>query len=126
MWKWWAVSGLALVLAILALDEVTPAVAQSWAVSDRGFRVTWEPAETKRGTVIRGYVNNDLGTGATNLRFIIESLDAAGQVAATTIGYPQGTVGPSDRLYFEVPLKAPASSYRVRLAAWDPVGRGGM
>lgn len=126
MWKWWAASGFAIVLAILALDEVTPAVAQNWAVSDRGFRVDWESAETKRGTTIRGYVNTDLGSGATNIRLIIESLDGAGQVVATTVGYLHGSAPPFGRLYFEVPLKAPAPSYRVRVGAWDPDSRGGM
>ncbi len=76
--------------------------------------------------MIRGYVNNESGTGATNFRLVIESLDGAGQVAATTIGYLQGDALAFDRLYFEVPLKAPASSYRVRVGAWDAVGRGGM
>jgi hypothetical protein len=125
MWKWWAAIGFAIALAILALDELAPAVAQSWAVPDRGFRVDWESVQTKRGLTIRGYVNNDLGYGATNIRLVIESLDASGQVAATTIGYLQGSAPPFGRLYFEVPVKAPASSYRVRIAAWDPVARGG-
>ena len=126
MWRWWAVMGFAVVLAILALDTVTPARAQNWALSDRGFRLDWEPAATKRGTAIRGYVYNDLGYEATKIQLVIDSLDPGGQVVATMVGYLSGTAPAFNRLYFEVPVKAPASTYRVRIAAWEPASRGGM
>ena len=119
------VLGLMVVAATAGLKAVAPATAQSWTTTDRGFRLDWEPAQTKRGTVIRGYLNNDSGYTAANVRLIIESIDAGGQVAATTIGYLPGTAPPFDRLYFEVPLKAAAASYRVRVGSWEPIGRGG-
>jgi hypothetical protein len=93
--------------------------------ADRIFRVEWESATTKRGPVLRGYVWNDQGYAAGNVRLFIESLDASGAVAATTVGYVLGVIGPFDRLYFEVKLAAPATNYRVRVASWEPQGRGG-
>lgn len=119
------VLALALVAAVTGLRAVTPAAAQSWTTPDRGFRIDWEAAHTRRGHVIRGYVYNDSGYTAANIRLLIEALDAGGQVATTTVGYLPGTAPPFDRLYFEVPLKAPAASYRVRVGSWEPAARGG-
>lgn len=127
MVRFWGLLAALLVAAVLALDAVAPASAQQWAMpgGDRFFRVDWEPATTQRGTVLRGYVFNDHGHAAGNVRLFIESLDPTGAVAATTVGYVPGVVGPSDRLYFEVKLSAPATNYRVRVATWEPQGRGG-
>ena len=116
---------LALAAGVAGSQAVTPAAAQSWTTPDRGFRVEWEAAQARRGPVIRGYVHNDSGYTAANVRLLIESLDAGGQVTATTIGYLPGTAPPFDRLYFEVPLKATAPTYRVRVGSWEPIGRGG-
>lgn len=119
------VSVLAVVAAAAGLQAVTPASGQSWTTPNPGFRVEWEPTQTRRGLVIRGYVHNDSGYTAANVRLLIESLDAGGQVAATTVGYLPGTAPPFNRLYFEVPVKAAAASYRVRVGSWEPIGRGG-
>ena len=124
MWRFVAATAATLMVASLTLDPVTPAVAQNWAMPDQGFRVDWEPATTKRGAALRGYVYNDHGFGAINIRLLIESLDASGQVTATTVGYPPGLAPAFNRLYFEVPVAA-ASRYRVRVAGWDAIGRGG-
>jgi hypothetical protein len=125
MWRLLTATGLAVVLAILALDAVTPAVAQNWVMPDRGFRVDWESAVTKRGTALRGYVYNDHPYGVTQVRLLIDTLDASGQVAATKVGYLAGEAPAFNRLYFEVPVTGPASSYRVRVASWEAMGRGG-
>ena len=127
MVRFWGPIAAVLVAAVLALDAVTPADAQQWAMptAERFFRVEWEPAETKRGTVLRGYVWNDQGHAAGNVRLFIESIDGGGAVAATTVGYVLGVIAPFDRLYFEVKLAAPATNYRVRVASWEPQGRGG-
>ena len=119
------VSALAIVAAVAGLEAVTPAAAQSWTMTDRGFRVEWEQAQTRRGPVLRGYVHNELPYTAGHIRLLIELLDAAGQVTGTTVGYLPGTAPAFDRLYFEVPLKATAASYRVRVGSWEPIGRGG-
>ncbi len=114
----------ALLVSALMLDALT-VDAQQWMTPADGFRVEWEPMTSKRGPAVRGYVYNDRGYIAGNIRLIVESLDGAGQLAATTIGYLPGTAPPFGRLYFEVPVSAPATSYRVRVGAWEPLGRGG-
>jgi hypothetical protein len=119
------IAGFAIVMTIVTVDPMTPATAQSWVMPDRDFRVDWEQATKRRGTVLRGYIHNTAGSSATNIRLLVESLDARGQVVATNVGYVQGTIAPFDRLYYEVPIATPASSYRVRVGSWDLVGRGG-
>lgn len=114
----------ALLVSVLVLDALT-VDAQQWMTPAHDFRVDWEPITSRRGPAVRGYVYNDGGHAATNIRLIVESLDGAGQLAATTIGYLAGTAPPFGRLYFVVPLAAPATSYRVRVGSWDPLGRGG-
>ena len=117
---------LAVASTIGELPVATPAAAQSWTVPDRGnFRIDWEAAQARRGPVIRGYLYNHSGYTATNIRLVIDSVDAGGQVGETTIGYLPGTAPPFDRLYFEVPLKATGTNYRVRVGSWEPIGRGG-
>ncbi|MBI2204771.1 MAG: hypothetical protein HYU41_13050 [Candidatus Rokubacteria bacterium] len=114
----------ALTVAVLTLDALS-VDAQSWTTPADGFRVEWEPMTSQRGPAVRGYVYNDGGHVAGNIRLIVESLDGAGQLAATTIGYLSGTAPAFGRLYFEVPVKAPATSYRVRVGSWEAVERGG-
>jgi len=125
MLRFWGSMAVLLVTSLVTLNVMTPADAQQWATPDRGFRVDWEPVNTKRGLVLRGYIRNDTGYHAGGFRLLIESLDASGGVAATTVGYPPGVAPAFDRLYFEVPMKEPATNYRVRVAGWEPVGRGG-
>lgn len=125
MLKLWGSIAVLLATSVVALDSMTPADAQQWATPDRGFRVDWEPVTTKRGLVLRGYIRNDTGYNVSGFRLLIESLDASGAVATTTVGYPPGIAPAFDRLYFEVPLKESATNYRVRVAGWEPVGRGG-
>jgi hypothetical protein len=128
MVRLWASIGALLVVSVLALHAVTPASAQQWAVpgAERHFRVEWDQTTTKRGTVVRGYVHNDQGHTAGNIRLVVEGIDGGGAVATTTIGYVVGTVGPSERLFFEVPIKSPTPNYRLRVGSWEPVGRGGV
>ena len=115
-----------LVMALVALNAVAPAGAQQWAIPDPGFRVEFEPGTTKRGgNVLRGYVNNPTGFNAGSLKLLIEGLDAGGAVATTTVSYLPGLLPAFNRLYFEVPIKNPASSYRVRVASYEPLNRGG-
>lgn len=113
------------VIAVVAVASVSPAIAQTWTTPDRGLRVEWESGSSKRGPILSGYVYNDLGYTIGNVRLLIESVDASGQVVDTKVGYLQGTAPPFDRLFFEVRPGAPAPTYRVRVASWDPLGRGG-
>jgi len=93
--------------------------------SDGRFRVNWETAQTKKGApLIAGYVENTRGNGAANIRLQVETLDAQGQVVATTTALVPGYLGGFSRTYFEAPLEKTGLGYRVTIASWDPAGNG--
>jgi hypothetical protein len=116
-----------LVVSTLLLFMLPAAVeAQSYAIQgiERYFRVESEVIEGRRGPVMSGYVHNTHGHTADRVRFVVETLDGAGQVTSTTHGQVLGTIPPGDRGYFEVAVPR-GTSYRVRVLSFDPVGRGG-
>lgn len=93
--------------------------------SDGRFQVTWETAQTKKGSpLIAGYVQNTRPNGAANIRVQVETLDAQGQVVATASALVPGYVGGFSRTSFEVPLEKTGIGYRVGIIAWDPAGNG--
>jgi hypothetical protein len=121
----------ALVLAVAISLMVGPAVAPAAAASvpsgiDARIRLDWEAGVTRRGKpVIRGYVINDHGRPAADVRLLVESLDGSGAVVARAIGFVTGVVQFNDRAYFEVPLRTPAASYRVTVISLDWRAGGG-
>lgn len=123
----------AIVLAMAAMLAAapigTPAPAAAAAAPsgiDPRIRLDWEAGTSRRGKpVIQGYVYNDYGRPATDVHLLVETLDASGAVVARTIGFVRGAVQFSDRVYFEVPLKAPGASYRVTVTSFDWKGGGG-
>jgi hypothetical protein len=101
--------------------------AQSWVLprTDTDFRVESEVASGKRGSAVRGYIYNSTGYSIGNIRLIVEAVDGSGQVATTRVVPTLGVIPPFGRLYFQTPTSNGATSYRVRVGAWEPVGRGG-
>jgi hypothetical protein len=116
-------------LVVVTLLFVLPTAvhAQSYAIQgvERYFRVESSVAQGGRGPVMAGYIHNTHGHTVDRVRFVVETLDGAGQVTATTRGQVLGTIPPFDRGYFEVAVPRGGSSYRVRVLSFDPVGRGG-
>jgi hypothetical protein len=88
---------------------------------DSYFKVEWQPDERGGKPLVSGYVANQWGLGARNVRLRVEALDAAGSVTATYIGYVNGYVTPGARVYFEVPVGAKAPGYRVTVLSFDPI-----
>jgi hypothetical protein len=101
--------------------------AQSWVLprTDTDFRIESEVAQGKRGSTVRGYIYNSSGYSIGNIRLIVEGVDGAGQIVGTNVVPTLGVIPPFGRLYFEAPAPNGASNYRVRVGAWEPVGRGG-
>ena len=120
---------LATLVLLVALQGLVPGTgfAQNWVMqgTDRYVRVESTAANGPRGLVVSGYVYNIYGTTADRVRLLVESVDASGKVTATSIVPLLGSLGPGDRVYFEAPAPQPAASYRVRVASFDPIGRGG-
>lgn len=128
-----AISALVLVVAALAAAASVGVPAPALAVTapsgfDSRIRLDWEPGTGRGGRpVIQGYVLNDYGRSAANVRLLVETLDSSGAVVARSPGFVHGLVQFNDRAYFEVPLKATGASYRVTVTAaeWRS-GAGGM
>jgi hypothetical protein len=110
---------IAAALALLLSPVVAHAQTYRTYGSEAFFAVDWQPGERRGRPVVTGHVVNTYGIPTHNVRLLVESLDAAGQVAATTIGYVSGDVLPGARMYFEVPVERPAPAYRVVVLSWD-------
>jgi type 1 fimbria pilin len=116
---------LALTLCACATQVQVQRPDNSATSSDGRFQVTWETAQTKKGSpLIAGYVQNTRGGGAANVRVRVETLDSQGQVIATATALAPGYVGGFSRTYFEVPLEKTGVGYRVSVASFDPAGNG--
>ena len=119
----------ALLLALALGACATPAQLQrpdiSATFSDGRFQVTWETAQTKKGSpLIVGYVQNTRPNGAVNIRVQVETLDAQGQVVATASALVPGYVGGFSRTSYEVPLEKTGIGYRVSIPSWNNCGGG--
>lgn len=121
---------LAAILALGALGPSGPAMALGAASTvDPRVRLDWEVGTGRGGRpVIQGYVYNDYGRAASDVRLLVETLDASGAVVGRAFGFVRGVVQLYDRSYFEVPIKIPGASYRVSVTAldWKCGGAGGM
>jgi hypothetical protein len=96
---------------VAALSATSSADARLW--------LDWQVGTRRGRPVIQGYVYNDYGRPAVDVRLLVETLDASGAVTARTIGFVRGVVPFHDRTYFEVPLKTAGVSYRVSLTTFD-------
>ena len=104
----------------------------SWAqgssgpLAERYFRLEWEAGQSRRGRpLIRGYLYNDQPVNVNNVRLLIETLDASGQVTSRTVGYVDGLIPATSRTYFEVPVSAPGGTFRVSVMSFDLIRTGG-
>lgn len=86
---------------------------------ERYFAVSWEAFERGGRPHLGGYVTNQYGAPAWRVQLLVEGLDSSGQIVAQRIEWLGGDVGPFSRRYFEVSVPGPASSYRVRIFAFD-------
>ena len=110
---------LAVVVGLLLSSSV--AQAQSYRIYgyEASFPVEWQAGERRGRPIVTGHVANNFGRTVERVRVLVESLDAAGQVTATTIGYVDGDLTPGARFYFEVPVARAAPAYRVVVLSWN-------
>ncbi|HEY3066001.1 MAG TPA: hypothetical protein VGL09_09435 [Methylomirabilota bacterium] len=119
--------GIAIVQLAILLSAAATAAAQNYGISgaERYFRVEAEGIKSKRwGPEVGGYIYNDYGSPATNVRLLIEGQDASGATVTTVVAPIVGVVPGNNRLYFEVRVPA-ADTYRVRVLSWDFIRGGG-
>jgi hypothetical protein len=87
---------------------------------ERVFSIDWQPGEYRGKPSVEGYVNNVSPYHTSNIRIIVESMDAGGQVTNQQLAWLAGDLLGGGRLFFQVPT-APAPSYRVRIFSYDRV-----
>jgi len=82
------------------------------------FKIDWTAAaQGPNARQVTGYVYNQNGEFATNLRVLAQAIDSAGNVVGQRIGYVPGGVGGFGRAYFVVSNMPVADNYRV--SVWD-------
>lgn len=110
-----------LVLALVLGTGGAPAIAEMGPSGiDFRLRLDWEAGYTRGGQpVVTGYIYNDYGRSANNVRLLVESLDASGQVIDRAFGFVTGIVPVFNRNYFDVPLKTAGASYRVTVTSFE-------
>jgi hypothetical protein len=110
-----------LTLVLLAGSGASLALAVSSPSGiDGRLRFDWEPAKGRAGRpMISGYLYNDYGVAAMNVRLLVETLDASGQVVTRTLGFVQGIVPGFNRTYFNVPLDKEGVSYRIAVTSFE-------
>ena len=114
-WTARAVTSL-LMLALLG----GPALAQETRPAGEGFRAEAEPDILgRRGPAVVGWLYNDQGVGFTNVRVLVDVLDAGGQTVGTGEAYVYGNVPAGGRSYFFVPVSRFGAGYRVSVIRFD-------
>lgn len=115
------------ILGLATFHPTTRAAALDATSSiDPRIRLDWEVGAGHGGRpVIQGYVYNDYLRAASDVRLLVETLDASGTMIARDLGFVRGVVAFGGRNYFEIPLKTPGASYRVRVTGLDWKDSGG-
>ena len=112
------------VLTAAALVIVLGEVAHAQMGAGR-FRIDGQVVQSKKGTpVYSGYIYNEGGGSAANIRLAVETLDAEGKVIGEAEGAALGGMLGRDRLYFEIPLQTTGARCRVRVLSWSTFATG--
>ncbi len=119
---------LLLTLCAVALVFLPAEIPRASAQFNSYLRVEFTVEPAKGGRMkLSGYVYNTWDKWATDVRLLVEALDASGQVVGSTPISVFGKVPPSNRSYFDAPLTVTGASYRVTVqsADWRTFGAGG-
>jgi ABC-type glycerol-3-phosphate transport system substrate-binding protein len=99
----------------LTPSSTTTTLMSGW---EQHFAIEWAAAEQGPNTRrISGYVYNQNGESATQIRVLAQALDPNGAVVGQRIAYVVGGVGGFGRAYFDVPNLPATPAYRVTV--WD-------
>ena len=122
------ISGVIVLLAMM-LAGVGTTIAEDQVIqraSSQYFRIQSEVGKNRRGAaIVSGYLYNDYGYTADNIQFLIEGLDAAGQVVSKDFVRYMGAVAPFSRSSFDYKVSGAAANYRVSVYWYDWSARGG-
>jgi hypothetical protein len=119
-----AVLGIGLTAAVPGV-RVETAIAQDQAhqtLADLVFRVDFTAEPDGHGTTrITGYVYNDHGRAADQIRLRITELDASGVTLASYVEPVVETVPALGRAFFDIKVPDEGIVYRVTVESWDTV-----
>ena len=119
---------LRLALVFLALLVATPTVAgaQDSRFSDGRFEITWRVRGSAPAFRFDGEVTNRQAIDVSDVVLAVESIDAAGRVTSTTVGFIDGPVsGNGSRTFsFRCSITGDAKSLRLRPVSWQSSSRG--
>ena len=94
---------------------VTTAI-QGW---EYYFRIDWAVQPKPNGNEIDGYLYNQYGETAMNVRILAQGLDEKGNLIGQKLEWVPGTVPPLQRTFFKVVGLPQAPQYRVAVWAFD-------
>jgi len=107
------------VLLALTAGSVVEAVNSPSGIDPR-LRLEWEAGRSRSGRAeISGYIYNDYGRAAINVRLLVETVDASDRVIDRAVGFVYGVVPVFNRSPFVVPVKTPGASYRITVTSFE-------
>jgi hypothetical protein len=110
-------------IAIIAGAVTAPtASAQSdfGAPLQRWFRLEWTVSDEAAGRRrVTGWIHNDYGTSAGEVRLVVEALDRSGRIVDRRYQWLPGSLPPLSRTYFDVSGLPAADSYRVGVHSFN-------
>ncbi|MGH7388132.1 MAG: FxLYD domain-containing protein [Candidatus Rokuibacteriota bacterium] len=86
---------------------------------ERHFTVDAQGAEARGRTVVQGTIRNTSDYTTRRIQLLVEGLNARGTVVSQRVEWLGGDLQPGAHLYFEIPARTPAASYRVSVFAFD-------
>ena len=115
-------------LVLLVLTTSILAAAGTQAAEIRPHMAGWEqvlsleygPGSYKGKPAIEGTVTNISPYDLANVRILVDTLDAGGQITSQQIAWVPGDLRGGARAYFSVPTP-PAPAYRVRVFTYDRI-----
>jgi hypothetical protein len=106
--------------AVKATAEIQPHMA-GW---EQIFALEYAPGQYKGKPAIEGTVTNISPYDLTNIRLLVDTLDAGGQIKDQKVAWLPGELRGGGRLFFSVPT-TPAPAYRVRVYTYDRIEAAG-
>ena len=86
--------------------------------SQQFFSLEWQASPRGNQRIVQGYIKNNWGLAAANMRLLVEALEPPDRLVSQRIIWLGGQLTPGTRAYFETPMP-PAPTYRVRVFAYD-------
>jgi hypothetical protein len=118
------------VLVVLALILVAVVGVQAAEIQphmagwERIFALEYGPGQYRGKPAVEGTVTNISPYDLTNIRLLVDTLDAGGEIKNQQVAWVPGELRGGGRLFFSVPT-APAPAYRVRVYTYDRIEAAG-